>query len=183
MIAPNYFIIRPKNGIQYVQKKSSGIIESTGVEDVSNIQRLGEIVNVPYGYKGIAQEMDECILNHNIFRIHYNDKGVPVYSDSYFKDDLFYVDPELIYAVIKNDEIICLDHCVFVQPVYEEVFMEGKVDARQIGILKHGNSITKKLGLKNGTKVLFKIFGEHKYDLNNETVYRMATSHILAVLN
>jgi hypothetical protein len=183
MISPNFFIVKPKDGLQYVQKKTSGIIESASIEDVSNIQRVGVVVKLPSNYKGIAKEGDECILNHNVFRIYYNDKGVPVYSDNYFKDDLFYVEPERIYMIIRNGKKIAFDEFVFVKPLIENRFMEGDVDVRQVGILQYGNRITEQKGIKEGETVLFKVYGEHQYEIDNQILYRMATSHILAVLN
>jgi co-chaperonin GroES (HSP10) len=183
MLSPNFFIVKPKDGLQYVQKKASGIIESASVEDVSNIQRIAVILKLPANYKGLAKEGDECIINHNIFRIYYNDKGVPVYSDNYIKEDMFYVEPERIYMLIRNGQKISLDDYIFVKPLFTKDKFESDVEVRQVGLLKYGNKHTESLGLKEGNTILFKIYGEHKYEIDGEILYRMANSHVLAELN
>jgi co-chaperonin GroES (HSP10) len=182
----NAFIIKPKNGEKYINTESIGgkeIVVNSSIEEAKDVQRIGIVVSVPELFKSEVKVGDEIIVWHNVFRMIYDNKGIMIESRFYIKDDLFYVDPELTYMVIRNGEKIAIHDNVFVEPSKIHDQWEGDKLHEQVGIIKYTNSTLKKEGIFNEDRIVFKKNCEHEFEIDGEKLYRMKNNRILAKLN
>ncbi len=101
MKSPLYFLIEPIGGKLYNDEKN-GIVTTTSVEDHRFTQRLAKVIQVPSNHDGIVNIGDTVVVHHNTFRIQYNNQGVPLPSKYHIKDNLFFLEPDLLYMVIKE---------------------------------------------------------------------------------
>jgi len=180
------FIISPKNGEKYINTKKVGDVEliiNTSIEEAKDVQRIGIVKSVPKLFKTEVKIGDEIVVWHNVFRMIYDNKGYPVESKHYIKDDLFYADPELTYMVIRDGVKIAIHDNVFVVPSKINDKWEGEKLHEQVGIIKYANATIKNLGINEGDKIVFKKNCEHEFEIDGEKMYRMKNNRILAVLN
>lgn len=178
MKSPIFFIVKPKGDSQYVNNADNLLVRNTSIEDAKDVNRVGIVHAVPTIYNTIVDIGDEVVLHHNTFRITFNQKGIPVHSNSYISDNLYFVYPEMIYMVIKpNGEKISLDPFCFVTPM-----MEDGEEIPNIGTLKYGNKFTKENNLPEGTDLFLKEFSNYEFNFDNERLYRVRNNQILATV-
>ncbi len=178
MKSPIFFIVKPKGDSQYVNNADNLLVRNTSIEDAKDVNRVGIVHAVPTIYNTIVDIGDEVVLHHNTFRITFNQKGIPVHSNSYISDNLYFVYPEMIYMVIKpNGEKISLDPFCFVTPM-----MEDGEEIPNIGTLKYGNKFTKENNLLEGTDLFLKEFSNYEFNFDNERLYRVRNNQILATV-
>lgn len=186
MFSSNKFIVKPKNNQQYNNTKKVGDVEliiNTSIEEAKDVQRIAEVISVPLLFKTDVIPGDEVILWHNVFRITLNDKGIPVESNFYIKDGMFYVSPDLIYMVIRDGEKKAIHDNVFIQPIHEKDKWEGENEKQHVGILKYGDETLKSLGINEGDKVVYRKNCEYEFEIDGERLYMMKNSRVLAKLN
>jgi hypothetical protein len=178
MKSPIFFIVKPKGDSQYVNNNDGLLVRNTSIEDAKDVNRVGIVHAVPTIYNTIVDIGDEVVLHHNTFRITFNQKGIPVHSNSYISDNLYFVYPEMIYMVIKpNGEKISLDPFCFVTPM-----MEDGEEIPNVGTLKYGNKFTKENNLLEGTDLFLKEFSNYEFNFDNERLYRVRNNQILATV-
>lgn len=181
---PFDFIISPLNGKQYNDEiiiDGKKLLICNSIEEASDVSRIGVVRNIPKNYKGNIQIDDLVVIQHNIFRICFNDKGVPLQSDHYIKDDLFSVSPDLIYLIIRNGEFIATDNYVFIEPIEVDDFWLGKHTLQNIGIAKYINSEVKNQGVKEGDKIVFRKFANYLFEIFGQRLYMMKNNRVLAL--
>lgn len=184
MESPTQFIVAPFGG-QYVNTKMVGqeeMIINSSIEEAKDVNRIGVILEVPMIYEGIAKEGDLCVVHHNIFRTTYSDKGVPLESNHFIEENKYEVPVELCYMVIRDGKHIPLEDNVFISPIEIEDKWQGRIEERHTGIVRYGNPLLEKSGVKEGSKVIFKKNAEYEFNINKERLYLMKNSRILAVL-
>lgn len=181
---PFDFLISPLDGKQYNDEiivDGKKLLICNSIEESEDVQRIGVVRNVPKNYKGNVQIGDLIITQHNVFRICFNDKGVPLQSDHYIKDDLFSVSPDLIYLIIRDDKFIATDSYVFIEPIEVDDFWLGKQTLENIGIAKYINSEVKSKGVKEGDKIVFRKFANYLFEIFGQRLYMMRNNRILAL--
>lgn len=177
MKSPHYFIVKPFNKERYSNNSSNGLILNISVEDHNFTQRLAEVVSTPIGYEGDVEIGDIIVVHHNTFRIQYNNQGFPLESKYHIKDDLFYIERELAYMVIKGgDNKIALPPFCFIEPTTINDKYEGYKENEQICVLKYKNKDMTNLkegsliGVKKDSEYEFKIFDEKLYMINQNRI-------------
>lgn len=184
--SPFRICISPKDNSQYINEEEIGgskLIVNTSIEHAEDVQKIGVVRSLPMHFKGDLKIGDEIVTHHNVFRITFNDKGVPMQSDFHLKDDLFFIDEELIYLRIRNGEISSYNDNVFVQPIKEEVFLEGEKLAERQGIVKFTSESLEKEGVLPETKIHFRKHCEAKFRIFGMDLYKMKVNRILAIIN
>ena len=184
--SPFNFIVSPFDGKQYNDEiivDGKKLLICNSIENHEDVQRIGVIRQLPKNYKGNVKQGDLVIIHHNVFRINFNHKGIPLQSDHYIKDDLFAVAPDLIYLIIRDGKFIATDNYVFIQPIEEETKWEGKVTLQNIGIAKYINSEIEKSGVKVGDKIVFRKFANYLFEFFGEQLYLMKNNRVLCKLN
>jgi len=166
------------------QKKirDKNLIINTSIENAKDVNRIGVVVSVPLDYEGNIKIGDNVVVQHNVFRTYFDGQGVMRESDFHIKDDLFFVQPELIYLIIRDGEKISVDYYCFVEPIFEEKKWIGKVERQHVGKVKYTNDVLSRLGIENGSIIAFKEHSEYEFQIEGELLYRMRTNCILAEL-
>lgn len=178
--------IKPKDGKQYVDELQIGdskLIVNTSIEYAKDVNRIGVVFSLPFHYKGDLQIGDEVVVHHNVFRITLNDNGVPMQSNYHLKDDLFFVDDNMIYLQIRDGKMIAYGDNVFVEPIIENDYWLGEQIVERQGIVKITNTSLKKIGVIEDTKVVFRKFCENEFNIFGKKYYKMQDKRILAILN
>ena len=180
------FIVSPFNNEKFITEKLVGdkkLIINTSIEDANNVNRIGVVISLPLNYEGNIIVGDKVVVQHNVFRTYFDGQGKTRESDSYIKDNLFQVLPELIFLIFRGDEVISVDNFVFVEPIIEEKKWIGKEEQKHVGIVKYSNAVLEKQGVVVGNKIAFKTDSEYQFVINGQRLYRMRTRNILAKLD
>ena len=120
MKSPFSFIVKPIKGKRYNNTTDIGGIEfivSTSKEDFKFSNRQAEVVELPLGYNGPIQKGDILLVHHNVFKFYNDMKGKERSGKSYFKDDLFFIEPEQYFAYKHNGVWNAVDRYCFIEPV------------------------------------------------------------------
>ncbi len=166
------FIITPLdkryNNTKIIENKE--VIVNTSIETFKSISKLAKVVEVPYTWNFSIKVGDIICIHHNIFRRWYDVKGVERNSRSYFKDDLYFCGADQIYLYKTKDKWKSfMDRC-FIIPLEKEP---------QKGIVKYGNTLLEKEGIKEGDVVSFKPDREFEFALDNTLLYCMKSKDII----
>lgn len=183
---PTRFIVSPLNGEKFITTKQVGektLIVNTSIEHAANVNRIGIVEALPLDYEGNIQVGDHVVVQHNIFRTYFDGQGLTRESDFHIKDNLYHVLPELIYLIIRGEEIIAVDNYVFVAPIMEEKKWIGTVEQEHVGIVVYNNEVLKRSGVNVGDKIGFGTDCEYEFNINNQRLYRVRTPRILAKLD
>lgn len=190
MKTPFQFIISPINNEQYINTIKSGnseLVINTSIEDAQDVQRIGEVISCPFGYQGVIRPGDLVVVQHNVFRITFDDWGTPRQSTNHIKDNLFAVTSDIIYMVIRDGVKIASDDYIFVEGIVEEDKKEGlwlgKQELENVGIAKYVNKELERQGVFSGTKVAFGKSAKYLFEIFGEKLYLMRNKKILAIVN
>lgn len=184
--SPFKFIISPLDGNQYNNEiivNGKKLLICNSIEEHTDVNRVGIVKQLPKNYEGNVLIGDLVVTQHNVFRICFNDKGIPLQSDHYIKDDLFSVSPDLIYIIIRNGEFIATEDYVFIEPIEVEDFWHGKTTLQNLGIAKYINEDIKKQGVKEGDKIVFRKFANYLFEFFGMKLYLMRNNRVLAVVS
>ena len=182
MRTPFKFIISPINNEQYINQIGN-LIVNTSIEEAQDVQRIGVVESLPFGYSGFIQKCDLVVVQHNVFRITFDDRGFPRQSDNFIKDNLFGVTPDIIYAVIRDGKIMSSDDYIFVEPIVEEDFWLGKQTVKNQGFAKYVNPTMEAQGVTKGVRIAFGSFSEYLFEIFGERLYLMRNKKVMAILD
>ncbi len=180
------FVISPLNGEKFINTKEVNgktLIINTSIENAKDVNRFAVVKSIPLNYNGNVKVGDTILVQHNVFRDYYDAQGLIRTSDWHIKDDLYYVQPELAYMIIRGDEKIAIDDFCFIKPIFSEDRLLGKVEQQHQGIVKYGNGNLKEQGIVEGDHIGFHNNCEIPFVIDDELVYKMKTHRILAKLN
>ena len=107
MKSPYSFIVKPYNNRRYDNIKNYGDVEfitSTSEEDHKASNRFAIVVSTPIHYKGPIKEGDILLVHHNVFKFYNDMYGRRKSGKSFFKDNLFFVDPDQFYLYKSKEE-------------------------------------------------------------------------------
>jgi hypothetical protein len=180
--APFKFIISPINNEQYVNQIGN-LIVNTSIEEAEDVQRIGIVQSLPFGYSGFIKKGDAVVVQHNVFRITFDDRGIPRQSDNFIKDNLFGVTPDIIYAVIRDGKIMSSDDYIFVEPIVEEDFWLGKQTLKNQGFAKYVNPKMEAQGVTKGVRIAFGSFSEYLFEIFGEKLFLMRNKKVMAILD
>ncbi len=178
-----FFLVEPYGGSNFIIKEGD-IIVNVSIEDASFTNRLGVVKHLPTNYQGKVQIGDVLVVHHNVFRTYYDQAGNKKESFNHIKDNLFFVEKEKIYMVIKEDgEQIAFEDNVFVEPIVEQAsFFEMEKEVERVGKIYLSNDSLKKQGIDKGDLVCFANDSEYEFIINKKRLYKMTTNRILATV-
>jgi hypothetical protein len=182
MTAPYKFIISPINNEQYINEIGN-LIVNTSIEEAEDVQRIGVVESLPLTYSGFIKKGDLVVVQHNVFRITLDDRGIPRQSDNFIKDNLFGVTPDIIYAVVRDGKIMSSDDYIFVEPIVEEDFWLGKQTVKNQGFAKYVNPTMESQGVIQGARLALGSFSEYLFEIFGEKLYLVRNKKVMAVLN
>jgi len=181
MRSPYFFIVKPK-GERY-SNMDGGVAVSSSIEDASATNRFAEVIATPLSYSGDIKKGDILVVHHNIFRYFNDIKGKRVSSNSFFKDDIFFVGDDQFFLYGRDGQWYShADYC-FIKPipVRQGAILKAGSEEPLLGIVVYGNPLLEEQGVYIGDEVLFEPESEYTFHIEGEKLYRMRTKDIVAI--
>jgi len=172
------FIVKPKTGRNNNKKVIDGktLILNTDLQDHNFVSRIGVVIATPMEDTSGIEVGDEVIVHHNVFRRYRDIRGVEKNSRSYYKEDMFFVGPDQIYAYKRILKWNACEGFNFVKPIKENKMFSTNFEKPTIGVLKVKDSALKDLNI--GDLVGFRPGMEYEFIIGNEKLYRIPTNQI-----
>ena len=174
------FIVKPK-GERYNNKKNIGdksLLLNTSIESFRHINKEAIVVAIPATFKTDIKPGDTILIHHNIFRRWYDIKGKEKNGSTYFKDDMYFVNIDQVYAYKKNNTWVTINDRCFVKPIIETSSYSTEKEQKHIGILKYGNSSLNRFKITPGDLVGFTPKSEWEFIIDGERLYCMKSNDI-----
>jgi len=183
MHSPNYFIIKPYNGVRYDNIKKFGDVDfvmSSSVEDHTVTNRFAVVQSTPSWYEGPIIPGDVVVVHHNTFRLYYDMDGREASSWTFYKDDIYLVDIDQMY-LYRRDEgpWKAIAPYAFVKPQKNEndsAVLTHYVEKSTFGHIVYLPEGEKELEV--GMEASFKPGSEYEFKIDGEKLYRMRTRNI-----
>jgi hypothetical protein len=187
MKSPFCFIVKPVNGKRYDNTKKIGGIDfivSTSEEDHKFSNRYAEVVELPINYIGPVMVGDILLVHHNVFKFYNDIRGKQRSGKSFFRDDIFFIDPDQFFMYKRDDKWIAYDKYCFVKPipVTDSYIKKPFSEEPLIGIMVYPNGYMTEKGVSSGDKVCFAPDSEYEFNVDGEKLYRMFDHQITMVL-
>ena len=116
------FVVTPKNS-EYTNIKTindKNLILNTELQNHNYVSRIGVVMATPNPNSTGIRVGDEVILHHNVFRRFRDIRGKEKNSRSYYKDGMYFVGADQIFAYKRMIKWIPLDGFNFVKPIKED---------------------------------------------------------------
>lgn len=174
---------------QTYQNEVDGITVNSTIESVAHITRIATVIEAP-SYVSVKVG-DKVVCHHNIFVEKNTMKGKRM-SDYHLWENKYRVPFDLVFAYIRDGQFHSLSPFCFVKPIeQEDKVVEGfiintnsknsyKNRVSNEGIMVHPNKGLLEMGIKEGDRVAFKPFTRYEFNINNEILYKMSTTDIVA---
>tara|TARA_R110000868_G_scaffold410689_1_gene699748 strand:+ start:1252 stop:1824 length:573 start_codon:yes stop_codon:yes gene_type:complete len=181
------FIVEPVNNRRYDNIKKINdldFITSVSEEDHMASNRYGVVKELPLGYKGEIEIGDTLLVHHNVFKFYNDMYGRRKSGKSFFKDNLFFVDPDQFFLYKHNNIWKAHGKYCFIKPIKpKDCFLEkgGKYERLQ-GTIKYINDELVSLGVSVGDTIIFTPESEYEFTVEDELLYRMFTNNITTIL-
>jgi hypothetical protein len=172
------FVIMPKAD-RYNNTKTVGdkeLIINTELQNHNFVSRIGIVMATPNPNPTGVREGDEVILHHNVFRRFRDIRGEEKNSRSYYKNNMYFVSPDQIFAYKRIIKWIPLNGFNFVKPIKEDKMFSINFEKPLVGILKYKDPLLTEV--KEGDLVGFKPGAEYEFLIDKEKLYRVPTNLI-----
>lgn len=175
------FIVEPI-GERYnntIEVDNLKLILNTKIESYKFVNKTAKVISVPLAYKTVIKPGDHVIIHHNVFRRYYDIKGKEKNSSKYFKDNLYFCQPDQIYMYKKQNKWKSfIDRC-FVKPILNNDNLSLDKTKSLVGILRYGNSSLNELKIAPGDLVGYTPNSEWEFIIDNELLYCMKSNDIV----
>ena len=140
------------------------------------------VVETPIMYNGPVEKGDTLLVHHNVFKFFNDMHGKRQSGKSYFKDNTFFVDETQYYMYYKNNKWNAIEPFCFVSPLPAKKTYIYKPFSYEplMGIMEYPTDSITKHGIKKGDIVTFMPDSEYEFKLENNKLYRIRTSNIIA---
>lgn len=187
MKSPFYFICEPIGGQRYSNTKNIGGIEfivNTSEEDHKYSNREAKVLSTPLWYKGEISEGDTLLVHHNTFK-YYNDmKGNKRSGKSFFRDNVFLIEPDQFFLYKKQGDWKAYDKYCFVKPIpkKESYLYKNIINEPLMGEMIYPNDYLIKNGVSKGDIVSFTPESEYEFEVDGQVLYRIFDHQITAIV-
>jgi hypothetical protein len=169
------YIIKPKgerynNSIDIEGKK---LIVNTEIFNHQYVNREAEIISTPSAGNSELNIGDTVIVHHNVFRRWHNINGEEKNSKSYYKDDMYFVSEDQIFAYKKDNKIKSMKGFCFIKPIKSKDKFSIEEERPLIGIVKYSDG-----SQKVGDLVGFTPNSEYEFIIEGERLYRVYSKFI-----
>jgi len=174
------FIIKPL-GSRYNNEKNIGdknLILNTDIFQHKFVNRHAVVVETPTVGETKIKKGDTVIVHHNVFRRWHDVKGVERNSKSYYKDNLYFVYPDQVFAYNNSKEWLATDGFCFVQPIENDSVYSKSTEKELTGILFYPDKHLIESGLKKGDLVGFKPNTAYEFTIDGKKLYRIMNHSI-----
>ena len=107
MKSPFSFLVKAYNERRYDNIKKVGdidLVTSVSKEDHVSSNRFAVVEETPIDYTGPVKKGDTLLVHHNVFKYYYDKRGREKSGKSFFKDDLFLIDPDQFFLYKSEDK-------------------------------------------------------------------------------
>ncbi len=169
------FMVRPKSSRSTSKKNIDGkeLLLNTEVQNHNYTSRLGIVTALPIASTTDISVGDEVILHHNVFRRFRDVRGKEKNSKSYFSEDMFFAQPDQIYAYKSENNWCCIDGYCFIKPIANRNMFSHEHERAGIGIIKYTDG-----SHETGSLVGFKPGMEYEFNIEEQRLYRVPTNQI-----
>ena len=169
------YIIKPKgerynNSIDIEGKK---LIVNTEIFNHQYVNREAKIISTPSAGNSELNIGDTVIVHHNVFRRWHNINGEEKNSKSYYKDDMYFVSEDQIFAYKKDNKIKSMKGFCFIKPIKSKDKFSIEEERPLIGIVKYSDG-----SQKVGDLVGFTPSSEYEFVIEGERLYRVYSKFI-----
>ena len=174
------FIIKPL-GSRYNNKLKVGdkdLIINTDIYEHKFVNRHAKVIEIPRVGETPIKKGDTVIVHHNVFRRWTDMKGVEKNSKSYYKDDMYFVYPDQVFAYKRDNKWKANDGFCFVQPLKEDNVYSINKEKDLIGVLTYIDKGLINSGLQEGDLVGFKPNTEYEFTIDGKKLYRIMNHSI-----
>ena len=183
MQSPFYFIAKPMKGRRYDNTKLIGgieIITNTSEEDHVFSNRYAEVVDLPLDYQGSIVPGDTLLVHHNVFKFYNDIRGNRKSGKSFFKEDLFFIEPDQFFLYKHDEKWMAYDKYCFVKPMKatESYIKKPFTNEPLMGTMIYPNAYLLSQGVKSGDNVCFQPDCEYEFNVDGEKLYRIFDSQI-----
>tara|TARA_B100000768_G_C11273233_1_gene374507 strand:+ start:763 stop:1359 length:597 start_codon:yes stop_codon:yes gene_type:complete len=174
------FIIKPKetryNNIKKVGDKD--LILNTEIFTHQNVSRNAIVLETPTIGCSEVRQGDEVIVHHNVFRRWKDIKNREQNSKSFYKEDMYFVMPDQIFAYKRNDVWRAVKGFSFVQPLEntDKFSMDKEVPLK--GVIKHIDPDLMDKDIYLNSLVGFAPNSEYEFIIDGQRLYRVPTNAI-----
>jgi hypothetical protein len=171
------FLIKPKKERYDNIKKinNTELILNSGITDHKFVSREAIIHEPPIINGKHFTRGTELYVHHNIFRRWHDVRGIERNSKSYFKNNLYFCEPDQIFLYKHESGWKANDGFCFIKPLANEDKFSVNKEKPLMGIVKY----TDDSGLLTvGEKIGFTPDSEYEFIINNERLYRVMTKEI-----
>ena len=183
MQSPFYFIVKPVGRKRYSNTKDiSGVevVVSTSEEDHRFSNRYAEVIETPARYSGPVRPGDTLLVHHNAFKFYNDMKGRRKSGKSFFREDVFLIEPDQFFMYFSDGEWHAYDKYCFIRPVPADnsSILKGVTFEPLMGEMVYPNKFISDSGIKPGDRVCFAPETEYEFIVDGEPLYRIMDQHI-----
>jgi len=185
----NYIIVEVDDAYK---NEIDGLVVNSTIESVAHINRVAKVVEAPSFT--IIEKGDEVVVHHNMFRLRNGLRGKRVSSNYHLEGNRYFIPLTEVFMYRRGGEWQAIRPFVFVEPIKQEDEVIGRVIinsdnakshngmVKLQGIIKYPNDELTRRGVSVGDKVVFSYWSEYEFNIDGETLYKMSTNDILAVI-
>ena len=174
------FIIKPKetryNNIKKVGDKD--LILNTEIFTHQNVSRNAIVLETPTVGCTEVRQGDEVIVHHNVFRRWKDIKNREQNSKSFYKEDMYFVTPDQIFAYKRNDVWRAVKGFSFIQPLENTDKFSMDKEAPLKGVIKHIDPDLMDKDIYLNSLVGFAPNSEYEFIIDGQRLYRVPTNAI-----
>ena len=163
------FVVKPKGSRYNNSKKVEGgnLIVNTDNEKFQHTNREAIVISTPIVNNTNIKTGDTVIVHHNIFRRWQDMKKAEKNSKSFFSEDKYFVNEDLIYAYNRGDGWKALNNYCFIKPIKSIDKFDTDTERPLMGVVKHSNDI------EVGSLVGFLPKLEYEFVIDGQRLYRI----------
>ncbi len=174
------FIIKPKatryNNIKKIGDKE--LILNTEIFTHQNVSRNAIVLETPTVGCSEVMQGDEVIVHHNVFRRWRDIKNREKNSKSFYKEDMYFVMPDQIFAYKRNDVWKAVKGFSFVKPIENKDKFSTSKEEPLKGVIKHVDPDLMDKGIYLNSLVGFTPNSEYEFIIDGQRLYRVPTNSI-----
>ena len=179
------YIIKPK-GQRYnnsVDVGEKSLILNTEIYNHQFVNREAEIISTPSVGSSELKVGDTVIVHHNVFRRWHNMKGIEKNSRAFYKEDMYFVSEDQIFAYKRNQNWSrfkeskwhALKGFCFIKPIKSIDKFSTEEEQPLIGIVKYTDG-----SVDVGDLVGFRPNSKYEFVIDGQRLYRVY-SHFITI--
>ena len=169
------YIIKPK-GERYnnsIDVDDKSLIVNTEVFNHKYVNREAEIISLPIIGSSELEVGDTVIVHHNVFRRWHDMKSRERNSRAFYKEDMYFVNEDQIFAYKRNNNWSSLKGFCFVKPIKCLDKLSTEKEQPLVGVAKYTDGT-----VNAGDLIGFNPGGEYEFVIDKQKLYRIKSNLI-----